>query len=584
MTTDQVLICTLLIVTLGVLATDRWRYDIIAIMTLLVSVWLGLVPPDGAFAGFGNPAVITVAAILVLGRTVVAQGVLTAIGQKLVGAKLRPNLAYISLCTTAALLSSIMNNIGALALMLPLAMAVSREAGIPYSRILIPISFSTLLGGMITMIGTPPNLVISQIRVEHSLSPFSIFDFSPVGLVVAGVGVTFIVLTGRRILPDRGPAEATGGNYPLPRYQAELDTPKNSPFVGNDLSEIEPMTGLRINGIVRNGHFVFARLTDIKLQSGDTLRVEGEVDLLQEIIGRGDLTLPNHKNLPEGWKLREILLIPESIALGSTPASLDLPGRWGVELLAAARSNRRFEGRFSEVTLAAGDALLVAGPPDRLETLSSDLGSVPLKGRGLTFRPRRAALTAGIFVCSITIAASGVMRADAAFVLGVVVMALSGLINFAEIYRRIDWPVIVFLAALIPVGGALDSTGAATVIAHFILSVAGDTSPEFLLGLTLLLSMGLTPMLNNVATVLILAPIVLGIAEAAGLNGDPFLMAVAVGASADFLTPFGHHNNTLVLGLGGYRFLDYPRLGAPLALIVFIAAFLMIPVVWPLAP
>ncbi|WP_150001369.1 SLC13 family permease [Iodidimonas gelatinilytica] len=417
MTTDQVLICTLLVGTLGVLATDRWRYDIIAIVALLISVWLGLVPPDDAFAGFGNPAVITVAAILVLGRTVVAQGVLTALGQKLAGAKHRPDLTYIILCTTAALLSSIMNNIGALALMLPVAMAASREAGIPYSRILIPISFSTLLGGMITMIGTPPNLVISQIRVEHGLRPFGIFDFSPVGLIVASVGVIFIILAGRRLLPDRDPAETTGGNYPLPRYQAELDTPRSSPLVGNDLGGIETMTGLHINGVVRNGHFVFARQADIKLEPGDTLKIEGEVDLLQEIIGRGDLTLPNGNHLPEGWKLREILIIPESIALGSTPASLDLPGRWGVDLLAAARGSRRFEGRFSEVTLAAGDVLLVAGPPHRLETLSSDLGSVPLKGRGLTFRPRRAALTGGIFVCSIALAASGVMRADAAFVL-----------------------------------------------------------------------------------------------------------------------------------------------------------------------
>jgi di/tricarboxylate transporter len=582
MTADQFASIALLAGTLLVLATDRWRPDLVAVLALLGAVALGLVPGERAFSGLSNPAVVTVAAILVLGRTLVAQGILGLVPRFTRPGEDMSLLAMGVLCGSAAFLSSVMNNVGALALMLPLGLAVARESGQPASRILMPLSFSTLLGGMVTLIGTPPNLIISQIREAHGGAPFAVFDFLPVGLPVATVGVLFVVLASRRLLPER--LDGREDTYALGKYQAELVVRAGSRLVGASLDGAETILGGRIHGLMRDGRFVFARRAEQVLASGDLVRLEVDDHKLQDLLAEDLFELPGGPALSDGWEIRELLVTPGSVALGSTLSTLEPWERWGIRPIAAARGGRRFEGRLSEETLIAGDVILMAGEAEDLDRAASDLDCLPLRDRGMTLRPRRALVAGLVFAGAIAAAATGWAPPELSFVAGVATLALLGMLSPADIYRRIDWMVIVFLAALIPVGETLESTGAASVLAAWVLGVAGTAAPHALLGSTLLLGAILTPVLNNVATVLILAPVVLGVADGAGLNGDPFLIALAIAASADFLTPFGHHNNTLIMGPGRYRFLDYPRLGLPLVVLVLGVAYLLIPLVWPLRP
>jgi di/tricarboxylate transporter len=582
MTVDQILSLGLLVALLVALASDRWRPDLLAILALLVALALGLVPGDRAFSGLSNPAVVTVAAVLVLGRTLVAQGVLGLVPRLARAGEGLSMRALAALCGSAALLSSVMNNVGALALMLPVGLAVAREGGFPASRVLMPLSFSTLLGGMVTLIGTPPNLIISQIREAHGGGPFALFDFLPVGLPVAGIGVAFLVLVSRRLLPDR-PTEPESA-YALGKYQAELGVGAGSRLVGATLEDAEATLEARIHGVIRDDRAVFGRRTEQVLAAGDLLRLEVEDRRFQDLLAEGLLDPPAGPPLEDGGELRELLVTPGSVAVGSTLTTLEPWERWGVRPIAAARGGRRFEGRLTEETLIAGDVLLLAGRAEDLDRAASDLDCLPLRDRGLTLRPRRAVLAGGIFAAAIAVAALDWAPPEVAFVAAVAGLVLAGLLSPTDVYRRVDWMVVVFLAALIPLGETLESTGAARVLVGWVLGVAGEAAPRVLLGLTLLLGAALTPILNNVATVVILAPVVLGVAEGAGLNGDPFLIALAIAASADFLTPFGHHNNTLILGPGRYRFLDYPRLGLPLVVLVSVSALVLIPLAWPLRP
>jgi di/tricarboxylate transporter len=286
---------------------------------------------------------------------------------------------------------------------------------------------------------------------------------------------------------------------------------------------------------------------------------------------------------PDGGELglMEAVVLPNAVVQGSSPLSLDLRRRYGVTLVAAARQGRRFEGRLREATLSAGDVVLLEGEPTRLRAAIADLGCLPLADRRLAFEARRVAVPIALFAVGIVLAASGLLAAAAAFTGVVLAMVLVRVIRPAQVYDSIDWPVIVLLGAMIPLGDALQDTGAARLIAGSILMISGEVGPLVMLTVVLMMTMAITPVLNNAATVVIMAPIVISIAARMGASPDPFLIAVAIGASCDFLTPFGHHNNTIILGPGGYRFGDFWRVGLGLELVVIVVALLVIPVVWP---
>lgn len=583
MSLDQLALLALMATTLVVLASDRLRYDVVAVGALLGAVGLGLVPIEHAFAGFASPVVVTVAALLVIGRTLVALGLLEGLARRLADGGRTPLGLIVPLCGLGALAGACLSSFGALALMMPVALVAGTRRGIAASRLLLPLSFSTLLGGMTTLIGSPVNLLIAQARQDALGRPFALFDFAAAGLPVAVAGLLWLGLASWRLLPERGPATTASGlpeGLEVGPYQTEGRVGGDSPLIGLRVPAFERSRAVRVHGVIRGGLRVFARPADIDLRAGDVLLLEAALPVLQALAAREGIrpALPEARG---GEEILEAVITPASIALGSCPLTLDAPGRWRVEIMAVARNGRRFEGGLGELSLMVGDLLLLRGRPDHLQEALAALDCLPLRDRGIRLAGRGGAVPLVLFALALALAVLGLVPPPVAFVAALFGMVVSGALPLSEVYRRIDWPVVVFLAALIPIGDALAESGAAAGLAGGVLKLAGDIGPHALLAMTLAAAMGLSPLLGGVATTLMLAPVVLSLAAQASVSADPFLIAVAIGASADFFTPFGYHNNALILGPGGYRFLDYGRAGLPLALIVLGVALAVIPQVWP---
>jgi di/tricarboxylate transporter len=587
MTWAQGAILAVLGCTLAVFVWDRWRYNVVAITSLMACVLLGLIDPEAAFAGFSNPAVITVAAVLVISRALARSGAIDALAGKLIGAGSTQFSHLVSLSVLGAALSGFMNNVGALALLMPVALSTARRHRYPPGLILMPLSFATLLGGMTTLIGTPPNLLISAFRAEATGQRFLLFDFAPTGLALSVAGVLYLVLLGWRFLPttrtlpgDREDAFAVGD------YVTEACVTPSARVIGLDVEKFEASRNVTVLGVVRGGRRLFGRLGEAVLQTGDILLLQADTATLGRTIEEDRLELVERSKPaapPDGAEpsLMEAVVLPNALVQGSSPLSLDLRRRYGINLVAAARQGRRFEGRLRDATLSPGDVLLLEGEPARLREAIAELGCLPLEDRKLALEPRRIALPISLFAIGIAVAASGVLPSAAAFTGVVVTMLLLRVIRPTQVYESIDWPVIVLLGAMIPLGDALQDTGAAQLIGGSILMISGGVGPYVMLAVALMMTMAITPVLNNAATVVIMAPIVISIAARMGVAPDAFLIAVAIGASCDFLTPFGHHNNTIILGPGGYRFGDYWRVGLGLEVIVIAVSLLVIPIVWP---
>ncbi len=585
MTWEQAAILAVLAGALAVFVWDRWRYDVVAMTSLMVCVLLGLIEPEAAFAGFSNPAVITVAAVLVISRTLTRSGAIDALAGKLIGASSAQSLHLATFCVLGALLSGFMNNVGALALLMPAALSTARRHRYAPGRLLMPLSFATLLGGMTTLIGTPPNLLISAFRGEATGHRFLLFDFAPTGLAVATAGLAYLLLIGWRLLPARIGPTGEEDAFEIRDYVTEARVAPSSPVIGLEVAHYQSSRNADVLGVVRAGRRLFGQTGAAVLQAGDILLLQADTAALASTVEADQLELverdkPAAQPAAAGLDLVEAVVLPNAMVQGSSPLSLDLRRRYGVSLVAAARQGRRFEGRLRDATLGTGDVLLLEGEPARVRAALADLGCLPLERRPLALEPRRVALPVGLFAAGVAAAASGILPAAAAFTLVVVAMVLLRVIRPAQVYESIDWPVIVLLGAMIPLGDALQDTGAAQLLAGSILMISGDVGPLVMLGAVLLMTMAITPVLNNAATVVIMAPIVIGIATRMQISPDAFLIAVAIGASCDFLTPFGHHNNTIVLGPGGYRFGDYWRVGLGLEVIVVAVALLMIPLVW----
>jgi di/tricarboxylate transporter len=586
MTWEQGTILAVLGGTLAMFVWDRWRYDVVAITSLMVCVVLGLIDPDAAFAGFSNPAVITVAAVLVISRALARSGAVDVLAGKLIRASSSQFAHLVSFAVLGALLSCFMNNVGALALMLPVALSTARRHGYSPGFLLMPLSFATLLGGMTTLIGTPPNLLISDFRAEATGERFLLFDFAPTGLALTAAGLAYLLLVGWRFLPARRELAAHEPPFEVGDYVTEARVVPASGLIGLDAGRFEAESGIVLLGIVRDGQRVFGRLPEAVLQADDILLLQADTAALERAIEENELELVERRSRapqPDSGELglMEAVVLPNAVVQGSSPLSLDLRRRYGVTLVAAARQGRRFEGRLREATLSAGDVVLLEGEPTRLRAAIAELGCLPLADRRLAFEARRVAVPIALFAVGIVLAASGLLAAAAAFTGVVLAMVLVRVIRPAQVYDSIDWPVIVLLGAMIPLGDALQDTGAARLIAGSILMISGEVGPLVMLTVVLMMTMAITPVLNNAATVVIMAPIVISIAARMGASPDPFLIAVAIGASCDFLTPFGHHNNTIILGPGGYRFGDFWRVGLGLELVVIVVALLVIPVVWP---
>lgn len=615
MTANQIIIFSVLGCALALFVWNRIRFDLVALLALLAVAIAGIVPSEQLFAGFGHPAVITVAAVLVISQGLVNGGVVDRLARVLGKVGHRPTLQVLMLTSVVALCSGFINNVGALALLMPVAVWMSREAGRSPSLLLMPLAFGSLLGGTMTLIGTPPNIIIASYREAGS---FGMFDFAPVGLAITLAGIAFITLVGWRLTPRRGEADEGGKLFSVGDYVTELRVPEDSDHAGatlhNLLTGADAEDDVVVLALIRDGKRTLAPTTFSVLRGGDLLLVEAGTDALQEFLDQTDLALanvegaesdddkdkdkPKDKNkgkaggqggdkdrelaLAEGdVRLVEVVIAPESGLIGQTANRLNLREHRGLNVVAVARQGQRLEKRLGDIRFQAGDILLVQGHEESLTGTLKALGCLPLAERGLRFGEDRSGLVSGgLFLAAIALIVSGWLSPPVALVACAVVMVLTGVLSHQEAYRAIDWPVIVLLAAMIPVGQALESTGAAGLIASWMLALGSDSAPWQVVAVILVGTLLLSNIVNNAAAAILTAPIALSLASQLGLASDALLMAVAIGASCAFLTPVGHQSNALVMEPGGYRFGDYWRLGLPLSVIVTLVAVPMILLVW----
>lgn len=602
----------------------RWRHDLVAISALLACTVSGLVSYSEAFTGFGHPAVITVACILILSAGLQNTGAVDWLTKTLLPLKSGATLSILSLTCLAAILSGFMNNVGALAILIPVALQMATRLEMPPGQILMPLAFGSILGGMTTLIGTPPNLIVSGIRAETTeFGYYSMFDFTPVGIAVAITGVLFISLTGWRLVPVR--KQVSQETFDLSAYLTEVRVTEDSKAAGMRLYEIDAAleeADAQVIGLVRNDVRVTPASLNRQIYPNDILIIEAEAEPLANVISSLGLVLEAAKKTNDAEEpqdkadsekkrgteteinktepateenktekqsasneiiLAEYIVLPASLLVNRSAKTIALRTRYGVNLLALSRTGKRTMARLRTIQFKAGDVLMLQGAPDAIAEFAENTGCVPLAERTLRIPDKRKALLSGfIMLLAIGVIVLGLMPPAIAFMCSVLAVTLLQIMPLRAVYQVVDWPVIVLLAALIPVANAMQSTGAADLIASALLDNLAQGHAVIALGLILIVTMTLSDLMNNAATAAVMCPIALGAANQLGANPDAFLMAVAVGASCAFLTPIGHQNNTLILGPGGFQFSDYWRLGLPLEILVVTISIPMLILVWPL--
>ncbi len=607
---DQLGILIILAATVGMFLWGRWRHDMVALGALLACVFAGLVPPTEAFAGFGHPAVVTVACVLVLSRGLQTSGAVDAITQRVVPTSAGPTVAIAVLTALGAVLSAFMNNVGALALLIPVALQVADKQRLPPGRVLMPLAFGSILGGMTTLIGTPPNLIVSGFRAETGAGTFALFDFTPVGLTVAAGGVLFVGLVGWRLVPARERAGVEGFDTGV--YLTEARVTEDSKAKGKtlrDLGQALEAADAQVVGLVRNEVRVSVPSPGRVLRAGDILVIEAEPQSLAAALSGLGLELveavsaePREKgsdaaqrreaglparaeNPPEAEEvaLMELAVLPDAYVIGRSATDLLLRTRFGINLLALSRQGRRSIRRLRSERIQPGDVLLLQGPPESVMEFAREFGCVPLAPRAIRIPDHRRAITATVILtAAVGGAAFGLLPAAVSFATGVLAALALRVVSPRTVYEAVDWPVIVLLAALIPVAGATATTGAADWVARTLLEHVAQGHAVAALAVILVVTMTLSDFMNNAATAAVMCPVAFSTATQVEARPDSFLMAVAIGASCAFLTPIGHQNNTLILGPGGFRFGDYWRLGLPLEILVIALAIPMLLLVWPL--
>ncbi len=731
MTQDQLIIMGILVATIAMFLWGRWRHDMVAVGSLLACVLAGLVAPGNAFSGFGHPAVVTVACVLVLSRGLQLSGAVDVLTRNVLPANAGPTVSIAALAVLAAVLSGFMNNVGALALLMPVAIQVAGRLGLAPGKVLMPLAFGSILGGTTTLIGTPPNLIISGFRENQAgMSGYAMFDFAYVGVPLTVAGVAFIALAGWRLVPSRKHA-GTGG-FETGAYITEVRVPEGSPTAGRRLREIEAVldeVDAQVVDLVRNGVHMIAPRPSRVLRAGDILMVEADVEALPGVLSRLDLKLEEDKSVSTGERgkdaaaakgvgsgesrrvpesgvpddglpdgvladgmfphavlpdgrvadaagrsgiselpagpagsvepvepvepveaegtegteqskraslpemsilselpekargialdamsgpvmpartadvaaggkqgrkqektaaggeavLMEVAVLPASEIASRSASDLLLRTRFSINLLAVSRQGRYSMARLRSLRIQPGDVLLLQGAPENLAEFASHSGCVPLAQRDLRIPDKRkAAMATGIMLASVGVAALGLLPAAVSFAAGVLASMALRTVPLRSAYESVDWPVVVLLASLLPVAGAMQSTGAADLVARFLLDAVAQGNAVVGLAVIMVTTMVLTDLMNNAATAAVMAPIGLGAAVQLEANPDTFLMAVAISASCAFLTPIGHQNNTLILGPGGFRFGDYWRMGLPTDLIVLAVSLPLLVWFWPL--
>ena len=591
MALDQALAFAILAAAMILFVWGRLRYDLVAILALMAAVFTGIVPHGEAFRGFGDDIIIIVASALVVSAAVARSGVMEAVLHRVSSHVTSVQGQIVLLVTAVTILSAFVKNIGALAMMIPVALLVARRLKASPSCFLMPMAFGSLLGGLVTLVGTSPNIIVSRVRGELTGQPFGMFDFAPVGLGLAVAGVVFLVF-GFRLLPGRRKAKGTMDEaLDIPDYMTEARVTAASVVTGRTVGDLVRFCNdkVMVTGIVRHKTVRMPLLPDAILLEGDILLLEGDPEALERAVARARLELeggdrPTHTaRAADEIAGIEAVVGPRSILIGQTAKRMTLHEHFNINLLAVSRSGQHFTERLRDIVLQAGDVLVLKGDLTRLPGTLRELGCLPLAERAIRLgNVRQGLVPVAVLGSAMALTAVGALPVASAFLTAAVLMVLLGALSLREAYAAIDPPILVMLGALIPVSEAIRTTGGADLIARGLSDLAGTLPPYGALALVMLAAMAVTPFLNNAATVLVMAPVAVSFAQQLGYRPDAFLMAVAVGAACDFLTPIGHQCNTLVMGPGGYRFGDYWRLGLPLSILVLVLGVPLILLVWPL--
>ncbi|WP_117195723.1 SLC13 family permease [Rhizobium terrae] len=588
MTTQQILAFSVIALMMTVFIWDRFRYDVVACCALVLSVAVGIVPPDKAFSGFSDDIVIIVGSALVVSAGVARSGVVdTAIK------KFFPNLNTLHtqlalLMIVVAMLSAFIKNIGALAIMMPVAFQFARKSGASPSKYLMPMAFAALLGGLMTQIGTSPNIVVSRLRAELTGTSFTMFDFTPMGGILTVVGITFLLFF-HWLVPSRTKQNSSIEEaVEIKNYTSEVAITTQSPLLEKPLGELLKLgDGEAIATAVLRGTTRMSPFPDLRLREGDIVLLEGPSTALDRIVSAGKLQLSGKPLKENGQVVADVISIEavvsqESPLRGLSAKEMALSYTRGVNLLAISRHGERVKERLGDLTLTAGDVLVLQGSRKRLPFVLQDFSLLPLAQREVLLGTRRRAFFP-LIILALAMAATaiGIASVPVAFFTAALGMVVFRAIPLNDFYKSVDGPILVMLAALIPVSDSLRTTGGSELIAGWLGQAAASLPAWGALGLILVSAMAVTPFLNNAATVLVMGPIAASFAANLGFRPEAFLMAVAIGAGCDFLTPVGHQCNTLVFGPGGYKFSDYPRLGLPLSFLIILVSVPALLYVWP---
>lgn len=596
MTTDIALVLALLGVAIVLFATEKFRVDLVAMLVLLSLLVTGLLTPEEAFSGFSNPAVITVWAIYIVSASLTYTGIANFIGRYMgqVAGTQESRLILVIMVTVAGM-SAFMNNIGAAAVLLPVAITLGRKARIPPSKLLMPLAFASLLGGVTTLIGTPPNLLASDALIAIGLEPFSLFDFTPMGLIIAVCSIAYMLLVGRHLLPryeevTHHSDEDLTAEYQLRNYLTELHVAEGSPLIGKTLveSNLGKEYDLTVVGLQRAENLRLGILPNAHIRAGDILLVRGNQDKILE-AGRqiGVSIVPEHILKDADLKSREVTVTEVVVSqkahfIGSTLKEADFRNRYDLTVLAIWREEAPVSGRLADVPLRLGDTLLVQGRRERIEALQYDTSFLVLRPPDEPdYRLHKASLNLIIFITMISLVALGVFHISVAAVVGAMLSILTGCLTMDEAYESIEWKSVFLIAGMLPMGIAMENTGAAQFLADNIIRLVGGMGPRGIMVGLFVLTTALTAFMSNAAAAVLVAPIAIQSAFTLDINPQAYVMGVAIAASNSFVTPIGHQACILVYGPGGYRFFDFARVGLPMTILIWLLMLLFLPSFFP---
>lgn len=568
----------------------KFRYDITAVIALLVALCLGIVKPGDAFSGFSDDIVIIVGSALVLSAAVQRSGVIELVMGFLSRRLTRISSQLTMLTASVGFASGLIKNVGALAMLMPAAFQMAKKSDTSPSTFLMPMAFASLLGGLMTLVGTSPNIIVSRAREDLTGEPFGMFDYLPTGLGLLIVGLVFLRFAYRLLPSDRRAAPTMGEALNISGYVTEATVPENSAACGETIADFleRHHNEVAITTVLRDGRRGAVH-PGMALREGDVLILSGDPHELERVISRDKLVLTGgdeesgEESDQDHIGVIEAVVTTDSVLIGRTAGRLLMRERFGIHLIAVSRADEHLMSKPGQVVLQAGDVIVLQGPLELLPLRLKQLGALPLAQRDIRLgMSRRGWLPVLILGVAMLATATGLVPVATAFFAAAALVVITGALPVNEAYEAIEWPILIMLAALIPVSGSLESTGASSLLANGLAEFAQFLPAWGAVALILVAAMIVTPFLNNAATVLVMAPIAAGFAHTLGYRPEAFLIATAVGAGCDFLTPIGHQCNTLVFGPGGYKFSDYARLGAPLSLLVVLVGTPLILWVWPL--